>query len=189
VIGEPRHPGRASKQPEILRWAWGRLEALSLLSSQPDRVSVSAMDLRTETLPLHLPHRVSASILVTYPDPAAADAIEALMRAAMGRAGPKWELKTLSDRPPMLPRKTSGSLARTLAQAASTWEIPLKTGSSVLPSVAGLAPPSVPCLCGVGPVARDIGTPSEAVNRMSLIQRTLMLAQFLHDSAGERPAP
>lgn len=189
VIGEPRRPGRASKQPEVLRWAWGRLEALSLLSSHPDRVSVSALDLRTETLPLHLPHRVSASILVTYPDPAAADAIEERMRAAMGRAGPKWELERLSDRPPMPSRKKSGSLARALAQAASSWEIPLKTGSSVRPSVAGLAPPSVPCVCGVGPVARDIGTPQEAVNRMSLIQRTLMLAQFLLDSARERPAP
>ncbi len=189
VIGEPRHPGRASKQPEVLRWAWGRLEELSLLSSKPDRVSVSVMDLRTETLPLHLPHRISASILVTYPEPSDADAIEERMRAAVGRGGPKWELERLSDRPPMPTRKTSGSLSRALERAASSWEIPYKTGSSVLPSVAGLVPPNVPCLCGIGPVARDIGTPHEAVNRMSLIQRTLMLARFLHDAAVKSPAP
>jgi len=34
-------------------------------------------------------------------------------------------------------------------------------------------------LCGLGPVARDTYTPDESVDRISLMQRTLLLAEFL----------
>lgn len=33
-----------------------------------------------------------------------------------------------------------------------------------------------------GPVGRDLSTPNDAVQRLSLIQRTLLLAQFLKQS-------
>jgi D-alanine-D-alanine ligase len=51
--------------------------------------------------------------------------------------------------------------------------------SSVLPSVAGLVPEKVPVICGFGPVAKNRYTPQEAVSRISLIQRTLLLSEFL----------
>ena len=44
---------------------------------------------------------------------------------------------------------------------------------------AGLVPERTACLCGLGPVARDLGTPHEAVQRISLVQRTLLLARYL----------
>jgi hypothetical protein len=34
-------------------------------------------------------------------------------------------------------------------------------------------------VCGVGPVARDLYTPHEAVNRISLMQRTLLMVELL----------
>jgi hypothetical protein len=34
-------------------------------------------------------------------------------------------------------------------------------------------------VCGVGPVARALYTPDESVDRISLMQRTLLLAEFL----------
>jgi hypothetical protein len=34
-------------------------------------------------------------------------------------------------------------------------------------------------ICGTGPVAQDLYTPQESINRISLMQRTLLLAQFL----------
>ena len=49
----------------------------------------------------------------------------------------------------------------------------------MLPSAAGLVPPQVPVICGIGPIARDLFTTQEAVNRISLIQRTLLIADFL----------
>jgi hypothetical protein len=74
-------------------------------------------------------------------------------------------------------------MADSLANAARRWEIPLERETSVSPSVAGLVPATTPCLCGVGPVGRDLGTPHESVQRISLIQRTLLLAQFLLEQA------
>lgn len=63
---------------------------------------------------------------------------------------------------------------------ADRWEIRLDRESSVWPSVGGLVDPKTPVLCGMGPVAKDIYTPDESVDRISLIQRTILLAEFLN---------
>lgn len=182
VVGDPLRPGRATKKPEVLRWTWNRLEALAELTSQKERLSVSAVDVKTESLPMLLPHRVTTLIHVTYPAPEAADEIEERMRAHLGKRGPKWELERISDRPPMKERRSTLRLAKALSLVAQKWDIALKRESSVWPSVAGVVPARTACVCGVGPVARDLGTPHECVQRISLVQRTLLLAEFL---AGE----
>jgi D-alanine-D-alanine ligase len=181
--GDPRPPGRASKRPELLRWFWNQLEVFSRLSNRKERVSVSTAGLRTEALPMNLPHRAVATILVTYPTTSVADALEAKMRETLVKGGPRCELELMSDRPAMKERRGTLQLARALETVARRWEIPLKRESSVWPSVAGLVPPKIPCLCGVGPVARDLGTPHESVLRISLVQRTLLLAEYLVDNS------
>lgn len=179
VEGDPLRPGRATKKPETLRWVWNTLEAFAQLTTQKERVSVSALEVRSERLPMLLPHRVTATILLTYPEPASAATVETRMRERIGKKGLRCELEQISDRPPMKERRPNLRLAKTLEQVAGEWEIPFKRESSVWPSVAGLVPAKTACLCGVGPVARDLGTPHEAVQRISLIQRTLLLAEFL----------
>jgi D-alanine-D-alanine ligase len=47
-------------------------------------------------------------------------------------------------------------------------------------------PVKTPCLCGLGPVARELSTPNEAVQRISLVQRTLLLAEFLANQLEEK---
>jgi D-alanine-D-alanine ligase len=42
-------------------------------------------------------------------------------------------------------------------------------------------PERVPVVCGLGPVAADLYTSDEAVSRISLVQRTLLLMQCLLD--------
>ncbi|MHC4090999.1 MAG: ATP-grasp domain-containing protein [Planctomycetota bacterium] len=167
VEGEPLRPGRATKKPEVLRWLWGRLEEFSKLTAQKQRLSVSAIDVKTETLPMLLPHRVRATILVTYPEESVADEVEQEMRAILGKLRPKWELERVSARPPMKERRANLRLAKALTNLAVEWELTLKRESSVWPSVAGLVPAKTACVCGVGPVARDLGTPNEAVRRIS----------------------
>ncbi len=83
----------------------------------------------------------------------------------------------------MRDRRGNARLLKSLQNVATAWEIPLAKESSVWPSVAGLAPTSTSVLCGMGPVARDLYTPNEAVNRTSLVQRTLLLAQLLNEKA------
>ncbi len=177
--GDPVRPGRASRRPELLRWVWNRLEDFSGLTAAPRRLSVSAVHLRTERLPMLLPHRVTATVVMTYLDPKVADEAEARMRKKLGKRGPRWELELLSDRPPMKERRSTIRLRKALGKVAEQWEIPLHHESSVWPSVAGLVPAKTATLCGIGPVARDLGTHHESVRRLSLVQRTLLLAQFL----------
>jgi D-alanine-D-alanine ligase len=179
VVGDSHVPGRVSSKPEPLRWAWNHLEEISQLTSREKRVSVSVLNLKTESLPRQMPYRITATLLMTYPDAQSADKLEEQMRSKLGKKGPRWELDQISDRPPMKERRSTLQLARKLAQVAEGWEIPFKRESSVWPSVAGLVPAKTACLCGLGPVARDVGTPQEAVLRISLVQRTLLMAEFL----------
>ncbi len=179
VESEPIRLGRTLKRPDPLRWTWANLEQAAGLSSPKDRVSVFTMHMRTEHLPMHLPHRVSAALTVAYPTPEVADQIEEKIREIFGKRGYSWELDRISDRPPMKERPGGRRLFRELHSIAGQWEIPLDKESSVWPSVAGLLPAGKACLCGFGPVAHHLRSPQEALQRISLIQRTLLLSQFL----------
>jgi D-alanine-D-alanine ligase len=186
VEGEPLRLGRPTKKQEVLRWTWNKLDECAALTSPQERVSVSTTDIRTERLPMRLPHRVIASIAVTYPDGRTADAIEEKMRALLGKRGPRWGLELLSDRPPMPNRRGGARLAKALETVAQELEIPLKRTSSAWPSVAGLVPAKVDCLCGVGPVAKELRSPEESVQRISLVQRSLLLADYLAKEVSKR---
>ena len=179
VVGEPVRPGRAESKTQALRWTCGKLEELWMLTSQKDRLSVSISELNTEHHSMVLPHRVMATILVTYHDSKRADETVERMRGIFGKGGPKWELAFVSDRPPMRERAVNIRLMEKLKNIATQWDIPLKPEFSRWPSVAGLVPADTPCLCGIGPETQDRGTPQEAVHRISLVQRTLLLAEFL----------
>ncbi len=185
VEGEPLRPGRPVKKADPLRWTWGKLEEIASLTSQKQRLSVSTMELKSERLPMRLPHRVTATLVITYLDGKSADETVKKVRAILGKGGPRWELESLTDRPPMREHPGVIQLFREIKQVAEQWEIPLDKESSVWPSVAGLVPAGKPCVCGVGPVARDLRTPQEAMLRLSLVQRTLLLAQFLVKRLGK----
>jgi len=179
VAGEPMRFGRYARKPDALRWTWAKLEEIAQLTKQSQRISVSTVDLRTERLPMRLPHRVTATIVITYPNKEAVSAVEEKIRSILGKTGPKWELELLTDRPPFIERPEGQRLCEELREVAGKWQIPLNHESSAWPSVAGLLAGDQPVLCGLGPVARDLRTPQESVLRISLVQRTLLLSQFL----------
>jgi hypothetical protein len=128
---------------------------------------------------MHLPHRVEVTIVTTFPNEKAATALEREMREIMGRGELRWQLDLVSDRPAMPERRGNTRLWKAFSEVAEAWNIPLEKEGSAWPSLAGLVPASAACLCGVGPVARDLRTPNEAVRRLSLMQRTLLLAEYL----------
>ena len=185
VSGEPVRLGHASRKADTLRWTWTKLEEIAQLTDRSRRISVSTVDLRTERMPMRVPHRVAATIAITYPDPEAAVRLEKQMRGILGRSGPKWELELLTDRPSFVKRAATNSLVEELMQVAERWQLPLKADSSVWPSVAGLLSTEQPALCGLGPVSRDLRTPQEALLRISLVQRTLLLAGWLASRVGK----
>ena len=186
VESESLRLGRSFKKPDALRWATGKLDEISQLTSQNQRIAVSTLDVRAERLPMHLPHRVVATIAESYPTTKTGESIANEMRAALGKGGPRWELVTASDRPPFVERPAGRQLADELTGVAESWDMTLKRESSGWPSVAGLVPDTTACVCGIGPVAHHLQTPQEAVRRMSLVQRTLLLAEFLVGRLGAK---
>jgi D-alanine-D-alanine ligase len=171
--------GQAGRSAEVMRVLYRKLDELSALTDRKARVAVSVSDLATDAFPMRLPHRARIGLQVSYPDLAQAQALDRAMRAILHGGGVHWDLVLVSDRPPMPERKVNAALVTRLQEIAGEWEIPLETDSSLWPSVAGLVPESVPVVCGLGPVATDLYTSDEAVSRISLVQRTLLLMQCL----------
>lgn len=180
VEDEARRPGRAYRRPDAVRWTAARLDKLARLTSHKEYLSVSVLDLHTRSFDMLMPHEVHATIALTYLDRRRADGVEREMRSILEHTGaPRWTLELVSDRPPMRENRRDAALAKALQDVAKAWEIPLEAKTSVWPSAGGLAPATTATVCGLGPVARDLYTPREAVQRISLMQRTLLLAEFL----------
>jgi D-alanine-D-alanine ligase len=179
VAGEAVGFGRASRRPGVLPWTWDRLAAITQLGSPRSRSSVSVLSMETDRHPMRLPHRVTATLVVTYPDVKSADRIEERMRALLGKNGPKWELVREADRPPMRERPINTRLFNTLSGVAEEHGVKLKKDTSAWASVAGLVPSKTAAVCGFGPTTKERGTPQEAVLRIALVQHTLLLADFL----------
>ncbi|MCG6940559.1 MAG: ATP-grasp domain-containing protein [Thiohalocapsa sp.] len=179
VEGRALRLGQAGRSAEVMRVLYRKLDELTALTDRKTRVAVSVSDIATDAFPMRLPHRVRIGLQVSYPDQAQAQALDGAMRAILRGGGVHWDLVLVSDRPPMPERKVNAPAIARLKEIAGEWEIPLETDSSLWPSVAGLVPEPVPVVCGLGPVAGDLYTSDEAVSRISLVQRTLLLMQYL----------
>ena len=179
VEGKPGRLGHHQKAPEPLLWVCGKLQEISRLSSRKERIAISAVNIQTEAFPMLLPHQVSVNLMLSYPDPKAADRIEERVKEMILQKGFRCDLERVSNRPPMKERRNNLRLANQLTVVAEKWEIPFGRGSSVWPSVSGLVPAKIPVVCGMGPTSRDLYTPQEAVHRTSIVQKTLLVAQFL----------
>jgi D-alanine-D-alanine ligase len=182
VEGKPVRLGKSTQSTEVLRWLFAKIEACAKLSSRKERIAVSPLEVSASHLPMLLPHKATIMLLVTYPDTPTANRVEAEIRTILKDKKVKWELELISDRPAMKERRANTRLLKSLEEVAAEWEIPLSRETSVWPSAAGLAPTSTSVVCGMGPVAKDLYTLNEAVSRTSLVQRTLLLAQFLNKS-------
>ncbi|UCF16882.1 MAG: ATP-grasp domain-containing protein, partial [Phycisphaerales bacterium] len=179
VEDRPTQLGKVRKKPNVLNWTCNRIEDISKLSSRQERVSIAVSDIRPTAFPMLLPHRVEVTITLSYGDQSVADASEEAIRDILNSGGFHHQLEVLSDRPALNNRTSNKRLAAELSDIAANWEIPFGQESALWPSAAGLVPASTAVVCGIGPVARDLYTPNEAVERISLLQRTLLLAEFL----------
>jgi D-alanine-D-alanine ligase len=175
----PAQLGKARKRPNVLSWTCSRIEELSKLSSRDKRISVAISDIRPTAFPMLLPHRVEATLSLSFGDRSTADASEKSMREIFAAGGFRHQLEVISDRPALKNRSQNKKLAAELSEVAAKWEIPFGQETALWPSAAGLVPASTAVVCGVGPVAKDLYTPNEAVERISLLQRTLLIAEFL----------
>jgi D-alanine-D-alanine ligase len=178
--GKPNRIDSWLKKEDVLRWASNRLAEFSNLSIGEKRFNIGALKLETNSFPMHLPHYVKANVLMSYASTSLADQIEKDIRQKLGGHHPfRCEFTRLVERPPLKHRKQNHQFMKELKEVAQQWDIKLCEHSSAWPSVAGLVPASVPVVCGLGPYSRELYTPKEAVNRLSLVQRCLLLAGFI----------
>lgn len=183
VEGKPLRLGKKSTNVDVLRWAFRKLDECAKLTSQQDRLAVATVDIKTGHLPMLLPHLVTATLLVSYPDDGIAKQVEQQIHELLQDKRVKCKLEMVSQRPPMRDRRANARLVKQLKSVAGKWELPLSAESSVWPSAAGLVTGTTGVVCGVGPVARDLYTPNESVDRISLMQRTMLLSQFLAEQS------
>ena len=150
VEGEPLRPGQRTRRVPVLRWTWGKLDEMAEMTSSKARLAVEVLDIEPERHPMMAPHRVSATIMVTYFNVKDAERVERRMKEIMGRRGRRWTLTLLSDRPPMKERTPGLRLAKAIEDVARELQLPVVRQSSAWPSVAGLVPAKVGCVCGFG---------------------------------------
>ncbi|NIM13354.1 MAG: ATP-grasp domain-containing protein [Candidatus Aminicenantes bacterium] len=179
VEGEALRLGQPGKRPDAARWTNNKIEKMISLSSRKEQVAIGLIDFTMQRYPLRLPHLCQAVLLLNYLDKTTAQQAEKDMRNILGKEGYRWTLEKISERPPMKEKRKNQHLFKRISQLAQELEIPLDKKTSLWPSAAGLVPDKVDVICGIGPVAQDLYTPHESINRISLLQRTLLLTQFL----------
>jgi D-alanine-D-alanine ligase len=179
VEGESRRLGQAGKRLEVARWTNKQIEKIIALSSRKEALAIALTDFSMRHYPMRLPHLCRAELLLSYLDKTTAHQAEKKMREILGKEGYSWSLEKVSERPPMKEKRKNQQFFKKLSEAARKWEIPLEKRSSLWPSCAGLVPDNVGVVCGIGPVVQDLYTPQESIKRISLVQRILLLAQFL----------
>jgi D-alanine-D-alanine ligase len=179
VETNPKRLGKLTKNPDALQWVAGKIEKLTELSSKKDRLAVAVSDIKSMSYPMLLPHSIILTVSVGYGDERTADVAERKIKEILDRGKVKYNLEKVSDRPPMKLRNSNRHLAKKLTNIAKKWDIPIAQESSLWPTIGGLVPTSTGAVCGLGPVARNLYTPQEAVQRVSVLQRTLLLAEFL----------
>lgn len=183
VEGKHLRPGHSASGAEAMGWALENINRVMKLSSKKERIAISPIGIHTESAPMLLPHQVSATLLVSYLDQKVADRVDRAMRDILkGSGGISSTLSFYSEIPPMRERRVNKRLTGKIKEMADKWEVPLESESSLWPSVAGFIPAATPVVCGMGPVARDLNTANESVNRKSIIERTLLLAEYLLDT-------
>lgn len=185
VDGQSTRLGRVSKEPEVMRWMWRNLERIATLTNKRERVAISATEIKAQALPMRLPQRVIAQVVLGYPNQEAADRVDSQIRAMLGQEKAfRWQLVPISDRPAMQERAVNADLLSQFSKLAERFEFPFGSESSLWPSAAGIVEKNVPVLCGLAPIGKELHTSHEAVQRIGLLQRSLLISHFLLEREG-----
>ncbi|OLO37995.1 D-alanine--D-alanine ligase [Alkalihalophilus pseudofirmus] len=180
VEGDPMRIGKQLNQTDVLSYFIQKAEKLKKISSRNKKLTVAVQDVRSERYSVLLPHRVHATIVVTYLDEKFAVDVEKQIREAFtsNSSGMRSYVETLVERPPLL-RKNSNPIIPHLRELSEKWNLPFGTEASLLSSAAGEIPMNIPVVCGFAPSSKNLYTPNEAIHRGELIQRSLLLGLYL----------
>lgn len=178
--GDPMRMGARGKR-DVLSWFLECGPKVSALSRPARKLSVTVQDVRTERYSILMPHRIRATIGISYLDPRVADDVMQKLREAIKPAQKDIHvsMELLEERPALTRRTEENPIVERLQDLSQQWKIPFGVDSSLVPSAAGVVPAGTPVICGMGPAGRNLYTPMEAVHRNELLQRSLLLALYL----------
>ncbi len=184
VEGAFQRIGAHGPSSDVMSWFLQRAEQIGALSLPEERLTVAVQEIYSERYSVLLPHRVRATVFVTFLDAALADEAETRLHQLFApESGEHPEtsvyIEKLEERPPLIPSESVNTLISRFRKISEDWKLPFGVESSLLPSAAGEVPEGVPVLCGLGPASRDMFTPHECIHRGELLQRALLLTLFL----------
>jgi len=184
VEGEPRRLGQPGKRLEVARWANAKIEKIIALSSRKQFLAIGLMDFQIRHYPMRLPHFCQAELLLSYLDKTAANEAEKHIARNPGQGrlymDPGKNIRTPPDEGK---KKKSIPLQKIFQKWHRNGKSPsIKNPLSGLP-VPAWYPIRWVLSVELGRWPQDLYTPHESINRISLLQRTLLLAQFF---AGEK---
>ena len=178
--GDPLRVGSRSNQIDVLTYFLQKTEKLTKISRPDQRLTVAIQDVHSERYSVLLPHRVKATVYVTFLEEKMARDAEAQIKEVfrLNARGIQSYVEKLVERPP-LQRQKNNPIINRLSLLCEEWKIPFGIESSLLATAAGEIPATIPVICGFGPASKGLYTPHEAIHRGELIQRSFLLAMLL----------
>lgn len=180
--GTPLRVGSRSNQIDVLTYFLQQTEKIRGISCPEARLTVAIQDVQSERYSVLLPHRVKATISITFIDEDQAIRAEKQLKDVIksNSRGIKSFIEKLSERPPFVYNEAN-PLVKRIGELCQEWQIPYGTESSLLATAAGEIPDNIPVVCGFGAASKGLFTPNEAIHRGELIQRTFLLSLLLVD--------
>lgn len=184
VEGAFKRIGSHGPSGDLMSWFLNRADQIGTLSLPEEKLTVAVQEVHSERYSILLPHRIRATVYVTFLDPVLADGAESRLQELLAvdqddQDEPDVYIEKLEERPPLNRSSSADRLVEQLKRISEDWKLPFGVESSLLPSAAGEIPPETPVICGFGPASRDMFTPHECIHRGELLQRILLLTQFL----------
>jgi D-alanine-D-alanine ligase len=181
IEGDPVRDSAKKRRADPMTWFIRNSAQILGLSNPAKRLTVSVQDVKTNRYNVLMPHRLRVLVTLSYLDPKTAESADTGIREIFkpDAASPRATIEVIEERPPF-PNHRSNPVITALKSICEDWKLPFGTDSSALPSAAGLIPNQTPTVCGFSPAGKDLFTPREAINRGELLQRSLLLALFLH---------
>jgi len=181
VEGSPMRIGAKNHTANALDYLLKKTADIRALGKDTPLLAISLQNIETSRYGVLIPHRVSATLIIAFMDQEVALRYEKAIRKLFmsKQKGIKTYLEKLEDRPPMTKKKGTTTLLKAFQGIAEQWNLPLRGESTLLPSAAGMVDENTPVLCGLGPSAKHLYTPTESIHRTELVQKTMLLTQYL----------
>ncbi len=181
VEGHPVRVGSNGKMPNPMKFFLDKISNIETITQNHSKLALSVQDINTNRYSVLMPHRITATIYITYLDATSARSAEIALRNAFKTSNRhlKTYVETLENRPPMIQNPNSKALSDALQSISASMGHTLESESTLLPSPAGVISTDKAVVCGLAPGSKKLFTSEESINRTEWVQKTLLITEYL----------